>query len=95
MPEDKKVKFTEDEISKVQDIQKQYIQIQTDLGQIAIARLRLRNQLDGLDVTETDLMGQFSEVQGNEKTFVDSVREKYGDGTLDPTTGEYTKNISK
>tara|TARA_Y100001963_G_scaffold154817_1_gene244445 strand:- start:154 stop:438 length:285 start_codon:yes stop_codon:yes gene_type:complete len=92
---DEKVKFSEEELEKIKDIQKKYIEIQTDLGQIAIARLRLTGQLDSLDTEETNLLGAFKDTQINEQGFVDGIREKYGDGTLDPKTGEYTKNSPK
>ncbi len=92
MAEDKNTskKFTEEEMEKIKDVQKEYITIQTDLGQIAIARLRLQGQLDALDISEQELLSKFKEVQGNEQQFVSGIREKYGDGTLDPNTGQYT-----
>ena len=54
------VKFTEEEMNSVKDIQKQFFDIQRQFGQIAMARLRLQEQLDNLDQSESDLVDQFN-----------------------------------
>ena len=84
------VKFTEDEMKQVREVQTKYVDIQTELGQLSIAKLRLRNQMDSIDASETELVNMFQQLQADEKKFVDGVREKYGPGSLDPKTGEYS-----
>ena len=86
------VKFTEDELKKLKDIQQGYVNIQVQLGQVGIARIRLEQQLGDLTESEIDLRKRFSETSESESKFLDEVRKKYGDGQLDPETGIFTKN---
>ena len=43
-------KFTDDEMGTVKEIQETYYNIQNDLGQLSIAKLRLEKQLDNINV---------------------------------------------
>ena len=86
------VKFTEEEMSGVKDIQKQFFDIQRQFGQIAMARLRLQEQLDNLDQSESDLVDQFNKNKEKENKFLDETTKKYGEGSLNQETGEYTPN---
>ncbi len=86
------VKFTEEEMNSVKDIQKQFFDIQRQFGQIAMARLRLQEQLDNLDQSESDLVDQFNKNKEKENKFLDETTKKYGEGSLNPETGEFTPN---
>ena len=86
------VKFTEEEMNGVKDIQKQFFDIQRQFGQIAMARLRLQEQLDNLDQSESDLVDQFNKNKEKENKFLDETTKKYGEGSLNPETGEFTPN---
>tara|TARA_Y100000593_G_scaffold49807_1_gene93812 strand:+ start:1588 stop:1905 length:318 start_codon:yes stop_codon:yes gene_type:complete len=87
-----KVKFTEDELGRIKNIQQAYIDIQNNLGQVSVARFRLEQQLEGLDAAYNDLQTKFRENQEAEQGFISDITAKYGDGTLDPQTGEFTPN---
>ncbi len=84
------VKFTEEELKSIQDIQKKYFDIQGELGRLSITRIRLSQQLDSLSEREDALNEDFISVQNEEKAFVDSVNKKYGEGVLDPESGTFT-----
>tara|TARA_Y100001973_G_C5143502_1_gene304188 strand:+ start:841 stop:1119 length:279 start_codon:yes stop_codon:yes gene_type:complete len=84
------VKFTEEELKSIQDIQKKYFDIQGELGRISITRIRLNQQLDSLSEREDNLNEEFIGAQNEEKTFVDSINKKYGEGVLDPESGTFT-----
>ena len=88
------VKFTKEEIEEVKSIQRSYIDVQNQFGQIALSRIRLENQLNALDDTEGNLEGNLQELQDKEQAFLDKITEKYGRGTLNPETGEFTPNPS-
>ena len=85
MPEE--VKFTEEELKQVQNIQNSYQNIQIQFGQLKVAQIRLNNQ-------EVDLEEAFKQVQSEEKKFLDGITDKYGQGTLNPETGVFTPNKS-
>ena len=84
------VKFTEDELATLQENSQVYQNIQTQLGQLAYNRMVLESQLDVLAEQQSGLEGQWKESQEKEREFVKSLNDKYGPGTLNPETGEFT-----
>ena len=93
MPEE--VKFTEEEIKQVKEIQDSYFNIQNDLGQLNITKLRLNKQLESLDEQENNLTENFFKTQDSEIKFLEGINKKYGQGTLNPETGVFTPNKSE
>ena len=85
MPEE--VKFTEEELKQVQDIQNKYISIQNQFGQLKLSQINLDNQ-------EIDLEKALENLQTEEKKFLDLTTQKYGQGSLNPETGVFTPNKS-
>ena len=86
MPEE--VKFTEDELKQVQDIQKTYANVQNQFGQLKMAQIRLDEQ-------EVELEESLKSIQTEEKKFLDGITEKYGEGSLNSETGVFTPNKSE
>tara|TARA_R100000008_G_C3466085_1_gene106600 strand:- start:76 stop:342 length:267 start_codon:yes stop_codon:yes gene_type:complete len=86
MPEE--VKFTEEELKQIQNIQQSYATIQNQFGQLKLAQIRLDEQ-------EIQLEESFKNIQEDEKKFLDKTTEKYGDGTLNPETGVFTSIENK
>ena len=86
MPEE--TKFTEEELTQVQNIQKSYANVQNQFGQLKMAQLRLDEQ-------EVDLELNVKSIQDEEKKFLDGITEKYGQGSLNPETGVFTPNKSE
>ena len=85
------VKFTEEELKEVQNIQQGYNNIQNQFGQLKLAKIRLDQQMMDLENQEAELEAKIlKSVQDKEKKFLDSITEKYGQGSLDPTTGVFT-----
>ena len=85
----KVIKFTEDEMKSLKNIQDGYITIQRSLGQISVAKLRLEQQLNNLEIEENKFKVDFSELQENEQKFIDEITNKYGEGQLNPQTAEF------
>ena len=88
MPEE--VKFTEEELKQVQNIQASYQNVQNQFGQLKMAQLRLDQQQDSLLEENEKLEKTLKDVQDKERKFLDSITEKYGQGTLNPETGVFT-----
>ena len=84
------VKFTEDEMKQINELQGTYVNLQNALGQLNINRIRLEQQLDELDSGEENIRKQFIETQQKERDFVQSINKKYGDGNLDLSSGVFT-----
>ena len=87
---DKEVKFTEDEMKQISELQSTYLNIQNTLGQLSVSRIRLEKQLTDLNSTESNVIGEFGKTQEKEREFVASINKKYGDGNLDLGTGVFT-----
>ena len=86
MPEE--VKFTEEELTQVQNIQLSYQNVQNQFGQLKMAQIRLDEQ-------EVDLENNLKSIQDEEKKFLDGITDKYGQGTLNPETGVFTPTESE
>ena len=86
MPEE--VKFTKEELTQVQNIQKSYMNVQNQFGQLKLTQIRLDND-------EVTLEEALKSVQDEEKKFLDGITEKYGQGSLNPETGVFTPNKSE
>jgi hypothetical protein len=84
------VKFTEDELKSLQDLQSTYVNISTQFGQLKVSRMNLERQMDSLGMTEEALEKAWEDNRTKENELVKSLTEKYGPGTLNPQTGEYT-----
>jgi len=84
------VKFNEDEMKSVKDLKQTYGSIQVQFGQAAITKIKLEEEIDGLNKYADELKTQFLETQKKEGSFLDSIKEKYGDGELNPETGIFT-----
>jgi hypothetical protein len=84
-----KIILTDFEMQSVQSIRNRAQQIFLQLGQIAVER---RNRLQELESLEQSLLEQHLSLGDEENSLFDSLREKYGDGVLNPTTGEFTPN---
>jgi hypothetical protein len=82
------VKFTEQELTQVQNIQKTYANIQNQFGQLKLAQIRLEEQ-------EIEIEDALKNIQVEEKKFLDGITEKYGQGTLNPETGVFIPNKSE
>jgi len=86
MPEE--VKFTEDELKKIQNIQQNYQNVQNQFGNLKLSQIRLDEQ-------EIDLEKSLKNIQQEEQKFLEGITEKYGQGTLNPDTGVFTPNKSE
>ena len=84
------VKFTEDELKQLAENRQAYTNIQNALGQLAYQRMVMEKQLSILDEQEADVEKQWDEATQKEQEFVKGLNDKYGPGTLNPETGEFT-----
>ena len=77
------VKFTEEEIKNLKNLQNQVQQITIRFGQLHMSKLRLEE-------TESVLKQKLSELQKEEIALAKSLSDKYGEGSLDIVTETFT-----
>ena len=87
-----KIKFTQEELDKINEFRQKYLDVQMGFGQAEITDYRLQRQYENLDKFSEDLKKQFDTIQEDEQKFIAEINKKYGDGVLDPETGVFTPN---
>ena len=84
------VKFTDDELKSLQELQTGYQEKQNILGQLAVQKILLNQQIDALNMRTEEVEQEYKAVQQEERDLVAKLNEKYGPGQLDPATGVFT-----
>ena len=77
------IKFTEEELKSLGDLQQSYQRITNSYGQIALAKHNLEEQ-------EAAVKSEFENTRKQEQHLLNSITEKYGPGQLNPQTGVFT-----
>ena len=77
------IKFTEEELSSIGELQTDYARINNAFGQIAVARYNI-------DLQEDAVKNDLQETRQKEQNILNTITEKYGPGQLDPATGVFT-----
>jgi predicted nuclease with TOPRIM domain len=86
----KEMKFTQEELDSLQELQQGYDNIRNSMGALEISRIQLEQRLDNLSDEKLRLETEYSNLVSTEQTLVGELNEKYGPGNLDPTTGVFT-----
>ena len=87
-----KKKITNEEMQSIKDIQEKYTAIGVQLVQLKLARKSGEEYLEQLTNQEKTLSNELELNNKQEKELADSLNVKYGVGSLDMTTGEFTPN---
>ena len=73
--------LTQEEITKVKNIRKNYIDIQNAFGQLHLTKLNLEKQLSQIDTNYETLTAEYEKTQTAEQELVKSIQDQYGVGT--------------
>ncbi len=76
-------KFTPQEIEQLKQLQDKINQVTVQFGQLQISKIKLEEQ-------ETSLKAQLIYLEKEETNLAKSLSDKYGKGSLDIETGEFT-----
>jgi len=76
--------ITEEEKAKFEQLRQSEEQIIVGLGQIEF-------QIQSLELNKEDYINQLSKLREDQMSLGKDLTEKYGDGNVDLTTGEFTK----
>jgi DNA-binding transcriptional MerR regulator len=86
------IKFTEEEIQDIRQVQSNYQAIGLELVQIKLALANTKNQLESLELEEKALTERISEVNTRERQIAKQLEDKYGKGEIDLESGVFTPN---
>ena len=84
------IKFSEEELKELGELQTSYQEKQAQLGQIAVQKILLNQQVVAIENRQTELESEYEAVQQSERDLVQKLNEKYGPGQLDPQSGVFT-----
>tara|TARA_R110001583_G_scaffold16711_11_gene68333 strand:- start:1606 stop:1902 length:297 start_codon:yes stop_codon:yes gene_type:complete len=93
MPEE--VKFTDDELKQIDNVQLEYIRIKDEFGGICLNKINLRSRIQELDEYEDKLSKEYIDNQKKEESVMSELNKKYGDGSFNPETKVFTPNKQK
>lgn len=79
------IKFTDQEIVELKDLQSEYQKVIYSWGQLQIERKIL-------DAKEEEINSIYDSLSQKEKALMDSLNQKYGNGTLNLENGTFTPN---
>lgn len=89
---EKKV-FTPEEIEKIKQLQDRYNTLGVQLVQLKLAQKNAKDYLDSLNDQEQIIEQQIFDTNQEEKDLALQLDEKYGEGSLDLESGEFTSNL--
>ena len=87
------VKFTEQELQSLQELSTKSNGITNRFGQLAIAKINLEKQSEAVEEEEFKLHEELEALKKEEQETLQSITDKYGPGSLDPTTGLFTPSV--
>ena len=74
--ESKEIKFTDEELTQLRQIQQDYLECQTAFGQAAIQKIALQQQIDAQAKSEEENAKKYQETQVKEKEVATELNEK-------------------
>tara|TARA_Y100001938_G_C8023868_1_gene396881 strand:- start:617 stop:901 length:285 start_codon:yes stop_codon:yes gene_type:complete len=86
----KEIKFTQDEISRLKELQQDYDNVRSSLGSIEVSRIQTEARLEQIHNEKLRLETQYTQLNQRELELVSELNQKYGPGNLDPLTGVFT-----
>ncbi len=85
----KAIKFTEDELKKITDLRDASQAKVVEFGQLKLDILLTSQRLKQLEEIEAKAETDYEGLQKNEVDLVNELKEKYGVGTVDLSSGEF------
>ena len=79
------IKFTEQELIELKELQSEYQKVIYNLGQIQIEKRILESK-------EKEINSIYDSLNQKEKVLIDNLNQKYGAGSLDLESGTFTPN---
>tara|TARA_R110000868_G_scaffold97684_1_gene268779 strand:+ start:822 stop:1097 length:276 start_codon:yes stop_codon:yes gene_type:complete len=84
------IKFSEEEIAEIRQVQSNYQTIGLELVQIKLALSNAKRQFESLELEEQVLADRIADVNAKERQIAKQLEEKYGKGEIDLESGVFT-----
>jgi hypothetical protein len=83
-------KLTTEELQSIKDLQSKYNQTIFEIGVAEAQRIALNEQIEKLQSNKVALVNDLATIEKQETDLVTSLQTKYGNGAINPETGEIT-----
>jgi hypothetical protein len=83
-------KLTTEELESIKLLQSKYNQTIFEIGVAEAQRIALSEQVEKLQSNKTALVNDLATIEKQESDLVTSLQTKYGNGAINPETGEIT-----
>jgi len=90
MEEKTVVQFTQEEVNKIQEFQQRVITTNTRIGEIELQIHGLEKEFQELKNEKQSLINGYTTLRQEEMELSAELKEKYGEGTYDITTNQFT-----
>ena len=90
MEEKTVVQFTQEEVNKIQEFQQRVITTNTRIGEIELQIHGLEQEFQSLKSEKQSLIDGYTTLRQEEMELGAELKEKYGEGTYDITTNQFT-----
>ena len=84
----KPTKLSEEELSQIQELRKQFNLITFEFGELSLTRKLLQQELDKLDKDINDYVSTYRTLQEKEKELINKLESTYPDTNINFETGE-------
>ena len=82
--------LTTEELQSIKDLQSKYNQTIFEIGVAEAQRIALQEQVEKLGENKKQLVNDLATIEQKESELTKSLQEKYGNGSINPETGEIT-----
>ena len=86
------VKLQSIELDSIREVQQSYKDLQTTIGAVYLRRQQLDLQREEVENKLVELEVNFTQLRTQEQELLKNLEEKYGQGSLDMASGEFTPN---
>jgi chromosome segregation ATPase len=82
--------LTTEELQSIKDLQSKYNQTIFEIGVAEAQRIALNEQIEKLQSNKVALVNDLATIEKQESDLITSLQTKYGNGAINPETGEIT-----
>jgi hypothetical protein len=82
------LKLTAEELQQIKDLQSKYNQAIFEIGASEAQLIAFQQGIEKLQQAKKDLVSNLTTIEQKESELVKSLQEKYGQGNINPETGE-------
>jgi len=84
------VQFTQEEVNNIQEFQQRVLTTNTRIGEIELLIHGLEQDFQSLKTEKQNLIDDYSTLRQKEAELSNELKEKYGEGTYDISTNQFT-----